>query len=127
MADTPAPDPVEALLRDVERLDRAASRPPWTSHPEPEDGHPREIIVQYGTPSDMGGFKARWSAPAPTRCDAEAIACFRTAAPRLAAIVRVLRDALDRLDDTGGSMWSAPSTSVAVAALSRADAIARGE
>ena len=56
----------------------------------------------------------------------ERFLCYH-AAPRLAAIVRVLRDALDRLDDTGGSMWSAPSTSVAVAALSRADAIARGE
>ena len=48
-------------------------------------------------------------------------------APRLAAMLRVAVEALERLDDTGGSMWSAPSTEVAAAALARIETMAKGD
>lgn len=122
---TPA---LDALLKEVEALDLEATPGPWTF----DNGSIRGV-VEEGPHADhvVPGFafakRTRIVASMHGPGNDGAVTKYRTAAPRLAAIVRVLRDALDRLDDTGGSMWSAPSTSVAVAALSRADAIARGE
>lgn len=154
MADTPA---LDALLRRVEAHDNAATPGPWeaccTRCGDESDpcgmiwSTPDDVLVAVAHGEDMADeYSSRY--PTDERRNANALATghYRTAAPRLAAIVRVLVEALafyesgsrnafrcnnepldpakgtgpccERVIDAGG---------IAQDALARAEALAKGE
>ena len=116
---TPALPALDALLKEVEALDGVATPQPW-------EGSIDLGCVGYTHP--LGGKFTVLAPPNPYsvvgKCDALLAARYRNAAPRLAAIVRVAVEALNSLDDPWGD---AHPRNVASAALSRIEALAKGE
>lgn len=141
---TTAPSALDALLREVEILSDEASPGPWafeTDYPDEVPYAVRRYVSPSGEP--VAGHvdfcdKNRSIAeilPHPTNAtdDYPLIASYRTAAPRLAAIVRVLVEAVTQAASFGegpvvGPEFDCPYHAMeARAALSRAEAIAKGE
>lgn len=127
-SDTPAPAALDALLAEVNQLDAIATPQPW-------EGAPDLGCVGYTYP--QGGKFTVLAPPNPYgdvgKANALLAARYRTAAPRLAAIVRVLREAVKQAASFGegpvvGPEFDCPYHAMeARHALARAEAIARGD
>ena len=134
---------LDALLKEVEALDREATPGPWVADiTEAEvsskgwidaaeaEGLPKmprfrtEVELYCQSAGHRGNVFPVVSMGLPYAGNAKASAHYRTAAPRLAAIVRVAVEALNSLDDPWGD---AHPRNVAIAALSRIEALAKGE
>ena len=155
MTDTPAlpgaaPDPsaasaLDALLREVEGHDRDATDGPWSWVGGPRTGPPCVLDSPAFHTPEVVEMDRILPSLIPTnsvlrddvgcirQCDAEAIASYRTAAPRLAAIVRVLVEAVTQAASFGegpvvGPEFDCPYHAMeARHALARAEAIAKGD